>query len=161
MTAWRNRARQGGADELGQDVAGHPPPREVAAQGEGDGDGWVEVGAGDLAHEQDDGQDHETRSDDRSLVGDEVREDVAHHPSTGSHQHEEEGPQHFGEETPPLLSRVVEVLDALHDFLFVTGQRPQRRNRFCLGHLVTLPSVPKVDSCNPGEYTEPILRMVG
>src|SRR5712691_2532284 len=47
---------QGGERRAGQlhdDVAGDPAPGEVAAQREGDADGRVQVGAGDLAHEQD------------------------------------------------------------------------------------------------------------
>ena len=52
---------QGGADQLDDDVAGHPPPREVPAQREGDADRRVEVGAGDLAHEQDDAHHHQRR----------------------------------------------------------------------------------------------------
>src|SRR6266567_8445633 len=38
---------QGGADQLHHDVAGDPVPREFPAQGEGDADGRVQVGAGD------------------------------------------------------------------------------------------------------------------
>ena len=54
---------------------------------------------------------------------------MTHHAATGRHQYEEERPQHFGEETPPLLARVVEVLNALHDLLLVAGERSKRAER--------------------------------
>jgi hypothetical protein len=41
---------EGGAEHLRQRVGGHLAPREAAAGGEGEGDGRVEVRAGDVAH---------------------------------------------------------------------------------------------------------------
>ena len=58
-----------GSDELHDDVAGHPLPREVTAQGEGDADRRVQVGTGDLAHEQDDGDDRRAPVPPRQPVG--------------------------------------------------------------------------------------------
>ena len=83
----------------------------------------VEVCSRNLAHEQDDRHDHECRGDHCSTAADRAGEGVTHHAATGRHQYEEERPQHLGEEAPPLLAGVVEVLDALHDLLLVAGER--------------------------------------
>lgn len=47
---------EGGADgggDLGRHVGGDVDPREVAKRGEGDGEGWVEVGPRDVARGED------------------------------------------------------------------------------------------------------------
>src|SRR5690348_9091289 len=59
--------------QLHDDVAGTRPPREVAAQGEGDAGGRVLVRAGDLAHEQDDGHDRQRGGGDGGAVADHAR----------------------------------------------------------------------------------------
>ena len=50
----------------------------------------IEVGAGHLAHEQDDRHHHQPRRDDRGRAADRVRERLAHHPAARGDQHEEE-----------------------------------------------------------------------
>ena len=95
--------------ELHDDVARDSPPREVAAQREGDAHGRVEMRAGHLAHEQDDRHHHESRRDDGRVPADRVREGLAHHPAAGGDEHEEEGAEQLREEPPPFLRRVLEV----------------------------------------------------
>ena len=129
--------RQGGADQLHHDVAGNPPPREVAAQGEGEADGRVQMRARHLAHEQDDGHDHQSRRHHGGLAADHARKGVAHHAATGGHQDEEERAEQLGEQAPPLLMWIVEVVDTVDNSLLVAGQHAFGREilRGCHGHL--------------------------
>ena len=133
------QAGKGGAEELHDDVAGDAPPREVTAQRERDADRGVQVGTGDLAHEQDDGHHHQGGGDDGGLSADGVGEGLAHHAATGGDEHEEEGAERFGEEAAPFLVRVVEVVHWFED----TGLEPVREPRTAwlhVGHVI-LPSV--------------------
>ena len=112
---------QRGSDQLDDDVARHPLPREVPAQGKGNADRRVQVGTGYLAHEQDDGHDRQRRCDHSCRAADHARKGVPHHPSTGGREYEKERPQQLREEASPLLARVVEVADSLDDALLVAG----------------------------------------
>jgi len=47
---------------------------------------------------------------------------MVHHWSTGSHHHQEEGAEELGEETSPLLARILEVADSLEDGVLVADQ---------------------------------------
>ena len=129
MMACRIRAAMRGPGQLRDDVAGDAPPREVAAQGEGDADGRVQVRAGDLAHVQDDPQDRQRRGRDGGAVADHAGEGVAHHAPAGRRQDQEEGAEQLGEQAPPLLARVVEVVDAVDEVLLVAGERAERARR--------------------------------
>ena len=71
------------------------------------------MGAGHLPHEQDDGHHHQPRRDHGRATTDRVREGLTHHPSTGGDKNQEEGPEQFGEQAPPLLPRILEVRDRL------------------------------------------------
>jgi hypothetical protein len=107
---------------LDEDVPGDAPPREVAAQRERDADGRVEVGAGHLAHEQDDRRHHQRRRDHRRRPADRVRERLAHHAAAGRDQHQQGGAEQLGEQPPPLLRRVLEVLYRPDDMPGLVGQ---------------------------------------
>jgi hypothetical protein len=48
---------------------------------------------------------------------------LAHHAASGSHHHKEECAQKFGKQTPPFLSRVIEVGYPLDNVLFVSSDR--------------------------------------
>ena len=111
MTRLEEQRRERGAGELHDDVAGHPAPREVAASRERQAHGRVEVGARHLAHEQDDRHHHQTRRRHRRGPADGVREGLAHHPAARGDEHQEERPEQLREQAPPLLARVLEVLD--------------------------------------------------
>ena len=50
-----------------------------------------------------------------AAAADRVRERLAHHPAAGGDQHEEERAEQLGEQAPPLLLRVLEVLDRMDD----------------------------------------------
>ena len=65
------------------------------------------------------------RRDHRGGAADHAGERVAHHAATGGHQHQEEGPEHLGEEATPLLAGVLEVGDAIEDALLVVRQRSE------------------------------------
>ena len=105
--------RERGAAELDDDVARDPPPREVAPQRERDADRRVEVRARDLAHEQDDRHHHQPGRDDRRGAADRAGERLAHHAAAGRDEHEEERAEQLREQSPPLLRRILEVLDRL------------------------------------------------
>ena len=47
---------------------------------------------------------------------------MVHHWSTGSHHDQEEGTEELGEESPPLLARILEVADSLEDGVLVADQ---------------------------------------
>ena len=110
----RTSAGQHGPDELGDDVAGHPLPGEVAAHGEGERDGRVQVGAADRAHEEDDGHHHDAR---RQCLGRQrqarAERQRADHASARGHEHEQERPPRLAEEAPVLEALVLEVEVAL------------------------------------------------
>jgi hypothetical protein len=79
-----------GAEQLGHDVGRHSFRREVASQGEGDGDGRVEVGSADGAHKQDEGHHHEGWGDHRGPVGERVAAEAgADHSATDRYQHQQ------------------------------------------------------------------------
>ena len=81
------------------------------------------MGAGHLAHEQDDRHDHQRRCHDGGRTADHARESMAHHAAAGCHQHEEERAEKLGEQATPFLVRVVEVGDAVFDALFVASEQ--------------------------------------
>ena len=76
---------------------------------------------------------------DRGLPADHVRERVAHHPATGGDEHQEERPEQLREQTSPLLARIVEVGDSIHDPLLVASDRTKNGGfaGWCCGHLPT------------------------
>ncbi len=152
MTARRNSAASVGAAELHDDVAGNPPPREVAASGEGEADGRVEVGARHLAHEQDDRHHHQPGRGDGCGAADGVGEGLAHHPAARRHEDEEEGPEQLGEEPPPLLLGVLEVLDRVDD----RGLEPLLEavpGRSSRGPFVAALLAPSLDARRLGAFT--------
>ena len=69
--------------------------------------------AGHLPHEQDDGHHHQPRCGHGRATTDGVGEGLTHHPSTGGDKHQKEGSEQFGEQSPPLLLRILEVRDRL------------------------------------------------
>ena len=103
----QEQAGQRRADELDEDVARHPPPREVAAQRERQRHGRVQVRAGDRAHEQDDRRHHQARRDDRRGQADLPLR--VQKPAARGGQHQREGAQQLREQPPPFLARVIEV----------------------------------------------------
>ena len=129
------QAGEGGADELDHDVARHALPREVAAERERERDGWVQMGAGHLAHEQDDPHHHQPGCDDGCGAADRVGERLAHHPAAGGDEDEEEGPEELREQAPPLLARVLEVRRTCRQ-----ATVSYRCTRCCSGVLVTMTS---------------------
>jgi hypothetical protein len=65
------------------------------------------MGAGDRPHEQDDGRDHQGRSDDQCAVGDRrAAEAGVDHAAADGHQHQEEGAEQLGEQAPALVAAV-------------------------------------------------------
>src|SRR5205085_11492049 len=104
------------SEQLRDDVPGNASPEEVAAEGERDADGGVQVGSADRSHEQDDREDHQPGSGDRSGPPD-VAEPRADDASARSDEHEEEGSEDLRAQPAPLLPRIVEVpLDELELF---------------------------------------------
>jgi hypothetical protein len=67
------------------------------------------VRPGHGAHEQDDRHDHQARSSDGSVPVDRAAALRGDHSRARGNEHEEERAQAFGEQTPPLESRIVEV----------------------------------------------------
>ena len=60
--------------------------------------------------------------DDGRGATDGVRERLAHHPAAGGDEHEEERAEQLGEQAPPFLGRVLEVLDRLLELLKLCAQ---------------------------------------
>ena len=71
------------------------------------------MGTGDLAHEQDDSENHQRRRRDCRSSADRVREGLAHHSATGGHQNQKERAEDLGKQPAPFLGRIVEVLEYL------------------------------------------------
>jgi hypothetical protein len=85
----------------------HSLPGEVAAHRERQRHGWVEVRAGDGAHEQDDRQHHQAGRDHGGREADLPL--PMQDPAAGGDQHQHERPQQFGEQPPVLELGIVEV----------------------------------------------------
>jgi hypothetical protein len=62
------------------------------------------------AREQDDGRDHQGRRDDQGAIGHgRPAEAGVDHAAADGHEHQEERPEHLGEQPPSLVAAVPEV----------------------------------------------------
>ncbi len=52
---------------------------------------------------------------------------MAHHPAASRGEHQEESAEKLGEQTSPLLARILEVFDPVDDLLLVTRDQALRR----------------------------------
>ena len=109
-TPCRNSDGEDGADDLGDDVAGDPAPREVAADRERQRHRRVEVGARDRAHEEDDPHDHHPGGEglhrQGQVAADGQGPDDA---AAGRDEHQQERAPDLAEQAPELEAGVVEV----------------------------------------------------
>ena len=123
------------------DVARHPVPRELAAQGEGHAHHGVEMGPRDGPDGEDHGHDHERRRDDGLGPADRPLAHGVDHAAATAHHHEEERPQHLAGEPAPPLRRVGELADPTRldqvDRLALLGSGDGRRG--LLDHPATMP----------------------
>ena len=130
----QEQAGQGRADELGDDVAGHAAPGEVAAHRERERDGGVQVGPRDRAHEQDDGQHHQPGRDDGGRQADLAL--GVQQPTAGCDEHEHERAQHLGEQPAVLEAGIFELLprpEFERQQALRAGNVMNDRRRFVLG----------------------------
>jgi len=108
-TAQRKRQAQQPARCLGGHVAGQPPPRELRAQREGDADDGVEVGAADLAHEEDHSHHQEPGGGHGSSTRDRHPADRRHHAGPHADKNEEKGAEKLREQPAPFVRSVVKI----------------------------------------------------
>ena len=119
--------------ELGDDVGGHPPPGEVAAQREGDADRRVQVGARDRAHEQDDRGTISAGATTSAPYGHgRAAEPRVDHAAADGDQHQEERPEQLGEQPPPLVAA-----------------RPRSRTRAASSSVCPVTAAVAVGRCRP------------
>ena len=105
----QEQARERGPEQLGDDVAGHAPPRESRpATAKASETRRVQVGARDRAHEQDDRQHHQPGRHHRRGEADLAL--GVQQPAAGRHEHEHERAEQLREQPPVLEARILELL---------------------------------------------------
>ena len=91
----QEQARERSSDQLGDDITGHAPPREISTARERNADRRIEVRPRDRAHEEDDCQHHQAWRGHRRRSADLP---VAHRVDAtpaGCHEHEQERSQNL------------------------------------------------------------------
>lgn len=114
----QHHARRRGGGRLRQRVRGRAPPREAAGDGEAEGDGRVEVRAGDVA----DGVHH--RHDRRAPRHGHPRERhrallLLHRDGAQPREHQEERGQELGEKLHAASSSIDDQINQAHDHIYI------------------------------------------